>query len=403
MAVGARQHVVVLVPGFLDFAPGAGSVLTRAGERGEANARVAGILRAALEAHCGLPIPVVSLPASNACNFATRQRQLLRHLEALDGALRGVRQFHLVGHGPGGVDAELLTATLPLKTGATWHDLDPSHLRERVTSVLTIGAPHYGTHLAEQPLLAGRQRPQSLDMQGLRQVAGVASSLIRELLTRLRRPRRDNALGALPLMFKLLREGTLMSELMPHSMQALRAHNPPDPALEASVQSIVVSAPELTTEEGGVLRQPDRLFAALHSLTGSRSLVDAPLALVQAQKLLRGVSADRVVRHPSARVPAFDLSANDGIVNAVRQLLTTRTNQEHALAALVIADHADVLGYYDRRSPLAPELCQRGGLFRSGAHFGDDEFFHLWGLVAAHIASVAIGEVAPSSTEIAAQ
>jgi hypothetical protein len=105
-------------------------------------------------------------------------------------------------------------------------------------------------------------------------------------------------------------------------------------------------------------------------------------------------------------LPAFDLTANDGVINAVRQLLMTRAQQAPALAALVIADHADVLGHYDRRSPLAAEVCQQQGLLRSGANFGDDEFFHLWGLVAAHIAAIAL-DVAPETTvdaaEVAAQ
>lgn len=404
MAVGARQHVVVLVPGFLAFAPARDRALRpfeRAG-RGREDSRVAGVLRAALEAHCGVPVPVVALPLAEEPNLATRQRVLLKHLQALDGSLLGVRQFHLVGHGPGGVDAELLTQSLPLKTGATWHDLDPTHLRERIASVVTLGAPHYGTQLADHPLVAGWRRPQSLDFQALRQVTGATSSVVRKLLRRIllagsprrsgtrRVQPREYGLAAVPLLLALIRESELLRELSPHSMQALRAHNLPDPSLGVRVQNIVLAAPELTTEEGGVLRLRNGLFSALHTLTAQRSLVEPPLPLSQAQKLLRQVPEERIVRHASARVPSFDLSVNDGLVNTVRQLLVTRAQQEHALAAVVIADHADVLGHYDRRSPFAPEVCEQGGLLRSGANFGDDEFFHLWGLVAAQIASIAL-------------
>jgi hypothetical protein len=371
-------------------------------------------LRAALEAHCGLPVPVVALPVTTATDLAARQRVLLRQLETLDGSLRGVRQFHLIGHGPGGVDAELLTASLPLKGGATWHDLDPTHLRERLASVLTIGAPHYGTQLADQACLTGWRRPQTFDLQSLRQAANVTQALLLELLrgardSALRRPRarldgrgRNQALGALSLLLQVLGRSQLLADLSPHSMQALRAHNLPDPTLDVRVQSIVLVAPELTVEDGGVLRVRDSLFSALHALTGLRSLVEPPLVLGHAQKLLRQVPSERIIRHPSARVPAFDFTANDGLFNSARQLLMTRIHQDQALAAIVIADHADVLGYYDRRSPLSPDVCRQPGLLRCGANFGDDEFFHVWGLVAAHIASIAITVAAERDPEEAA-
>jgi hypothetical protein len=210
---------------------------------------------------------------------------------------------------------------------------------------------------------------------------------------------KEYGIDALALLLDLLQQSELLRELSPHSMQALRAHNLPDPSLDVRVQSIVLSAPELTTEEAGVLRLRDSMFSALHALTGQRSLVEPPLPLGQAQKLLRQVPEERIVRHASARVPSFDLSANDGLVNAVRQLLVTRSQQDHALAAVVIADHADVLGHYDRRSPLAPDVCEQVGVLRSGANFGDDEFFQLWGLVAAQIASIALDVGTESATE----
>ncbi len=390
MAVGAREHVVVLVPGFLGFdcaRRGASGRAMRGDGRGD-HARIATSLRAALEAHCGLPIPVVALPVSHGTTLAVRQRSLLRQLEALDGALRGVRQFHLVGHGPGGVDAELLTACLPLKAGATWHDLDPTHVRERIASIMTLGAPHYGTQLADQPCLTAWQRPQRLDLLSLRQAATLSAALVLEALTRARQREREYG-AALSLLLGLLGKSQLLQELAPHAMQALRVHNPPDPGLVARVQSIVVVAPELTLEDAGVLRLRDRVFSVLYGLTAQRSLSEPPLALSHAQKLLRQVPPERVIRHPSARVPAFDFAANDGLVNAVRQLPMTRVHQDQAPAAVVIADHADVLGYYDERSAWSLEL-RRPGLLRSGANFGDDEFFHVWGLVAAHIASNAL-------------
>jgi hypothetical protein len=206
-----------------------------------------------------------------------------------------------------------------------------------------------------------------------------------------------------------VRQGQLLRELSPHSMQALRAHNPPDPALRVNVQSVVTVAPELTLEQDGVLRVRDKLFAALHAATGQRPWGEPTLPLNQAQKLLRTVADARIVRHPSARLPAFDSSINDGVVNATRQLLLTRGVPEQSLACLAIADHADVVGCYDRPSVLA-EGSPSMGMMCSGANFGDDQFFQLWGLIAQRIASVALGiearspgSITKASAEVAAQ
>ncbi len=381
MAVGAREHVVVLVPGFLPFAKG---VAAGAG----ASCHVATVLRSALEAFYGLSIPVVTLPHSASLDLAGRQRTLLRQLQELDGALRGVRHFHLVGHGPGGVDAELLSAQYPLKNSATWLDLDPSHLRERISSIVTIGAPHQGTLILEQE--SPHATSGSSTGECLRRRAKLFLALAQRLLPAAKSAKSYSreSLAVLAHSLRLVRNAGSSGALSPSRMQALRTRNRPDASLSVQVENVVVVAPDLMFAQAGITRGRDRLFAALHALTSKSGSVDSSLNLNLGAKILRGVPACRVVRHASASVPAFDLAANDGLVNAAHQVLVSHGHQAANVLAIAIADHADVIGYHARQSPFVGQNSD-SGLFRSGANFGDDEFFQLWGHIAAHIAGIA--------------
>jgi len=85
---------------------------------------------------------------------------------------------------------------------------------------------------------------------------------------------------------------------------------------------------------------------------------------------------------------------NDGIVDSARQLLTTHTSDgdpSGALAGIIVGDHGDVIGHYDRQQRLTAGSILNHGFFRSGSGFGDRQFFELWGHVARHIAAVAEG------------
>jgi hypothetical protein len=93
--------------------------------------------------------------------------------------------------------------------------------------------------------------------------------------------------------------------------------------------------------------------------------------------------------------PHIDAQTNDGVVNAVRQLIAPHDASE--LAALVIADHFDVLGYYDRGHSIAgaqasDATTQVSGLLHSGSFFRDTEFFALYRAVADVIVE-ACGEI----------
>ncbi|HME70169.1 MAG TPA: hypothetical protein VKM54_09925 [Myxococcota bacterium] len=56
-----------------------------------------------------------------------------------------------------------------------------------------------------------------------------------------------------------------------------------------------------------------------------------------------------------------------------------------------MADHADVLGHYDRQDALIDGKPYNTGMFHSGAAFGDDEFYRLYRGVAQAILKVIPG------------
>ena len=68
------------------------------------------------------------------------------------------------------------------------------------------------------------------------------------------------------------------------------------------------------------------------------------------------------------------------MINTVRQVVDP--DDPSQVGGLVVADHADVLGHYDRQDSMIGGSPYNAGLFHSGAGFGDDEFFKLYGRVA---------------------
>ena|SRR5437667_1581862 len=73
--------------------------------------------------------------------------------------------------------------------------------------------------------------------------------------------------------------------------------------------------------------------------------------------------------------PTISSTLNDGVVNTVRQIVNPGGREE--VGGLVVADHAEVLGHYDRLDALIGGKSYNTGLFHSGVAFGDDEFFGL--------------------------
>src|SRR6266542_2560006 len=129
------QDVVALLPGFLGF--------THFGGFYYFADRVAATLRGALEMETGQSIPVIPFSTLPAGGLLARQEFLATAFTYLDAALGGAERYHLVGHSAGGVDAYLLIQDRPFGAPS-----DPREVRRRIRSVTTIGAPHYGTGLA---------------------------------------------------------------------------------------------------------------------------------------------------------------------------------------------------------------------------------------------------------------
>jgi hypothetical protein len=149
-----------------------------------------------------------------------------------------------------------------------------------------------------------------------------------------------------------------------------------------------------------VPRACDRFFALLQELTAQNAPSSA--TTVEALQLLERSSA-LIIRNPSAHVAAFDAGSSDGVVNTARQILLPGAPDRRAappgapepiFGGCIVADHADVIGHYDRRDPLSfgPDGKTRpinDGFFRSGAGFGDDQFFKLYERVAEWVARAA--------------
>lgn len=393
----ARKNVVVLVPGLLGFG--------RLGAFYYFADRVSATLRGALEARVDGGVTVVGVSTLPADSLAARQRELLRQLAHLESALGGVDAFHLVGHSTGGVDAHLLTCERPLTPGTEWTTFGPeASVREKLASVCTLASPHYGTFLADSELASFLRSPNPFThFQGALQTLQAGLALTRLLWER--DATRQAAFGitsSLPeaeaFLWRLLSHRELLSELSPARMVALRRSNPQ--VLQVPVSCFVTVAPTGSDRVGDPSHTPDSLFRYLHELTGSISELGHDPAL-RVLPLLQHEAA-QCIRNPALPSPTFSLSASDGIVNSTRQVLLDLPGQS-TFVGMATADHADVLGRYDRMDVHMTGKPLNGGLFRSGAGFGDDQFFALFERIADRISEALVGQRATPGVRPAMQ
>jgi pimeloyl-ACP methyl ester carboxylesterase len=277
-----------------------------------------------------------------------------------------VSRIHLVGHSSGGVDAQLLTCDKPLASDR-WSTTE-QEIRKKIRSVITIAAPHHGTCLSDAPLaqlLVDPVRNHAL-------LPSLALPLFN--LSRLIAKQADGPviasymLANLPesarFVAQLMLHRGLVQDLAPRSMAAIRAnsvctHKP-------FTRSFVTVTP--------VVNSADPFFRELRALTADTSKSPADALVKQALDLLRA-SGEKMIRNPGAAIEFTD-GISDGVVNSARQLLDPSDPKE--LAGIVVADHADVIGHYDRTDALMSEEPLNLGLFHSGAAFGDDQFFELY-------------------------
>jgi hypothetical protein len=384
----ARRNVVLLLPGFFGF--------NRVSLFSYFVDRVSASLRGALDFREGSPTPVVSLSAPPAGDLVERQRALLAQLHWLDQKLGADTRLHLVAHSAGGVDAYLLTcqrAMIP--EGFSPQD---DRLRRRIQSVTTVATPFFGTGLTTAAIAKFAVHPRH-NLASVRGLLKLASELTSgRALDPILLQRAASVAVALPdaarFCFQLLAHRGLISALTPDRMAELMTGN--RRIIPAKITNFVTVVPK------------DRLvhaapfFADLWALTADSAAsaqADSmaprpPGAAVRGAIELLDKSAAAVVGSPGAPLPAFDLRASDGVVNSAYQL--AEPWDPATLGGIVVADHADVLGYYDGVDALIHGPPLNESVFRSGAGFGDDEFFELYRRVAEAIAE-AIAEPRPSS------
>jgi hypothetical protein len=342
------KPAVALIPGFLGFSHD--GELTYFADR-----FIAG-LRAALETMAGESIDVVPVTTLPGGSLAARQVALCKHLAALEGKL-GPRSWHLVGHSTGGLDAALMLRTEKLvfdRKEGTRYANEPLDMKN-IASATAIASPHYGTGLAVEV--------------SVKHIVTALWDLVRSdaLHSRFRFAlAAANAGGSIQ---HILFHDDLARDLRPEIAGSLTAKD--NWRRDVPLHSIICWTPPPADDH------PDKLFRDLWRWTDAGGRESAPVARIPE---IRKVIAN------SVPLGTIDEGSNDGLVNTMRQLSGT-------LAGVVVGDHGDVIGRYERPDLLDNYWIDRG-LLTSGADFGDAQFFQLLGLVAACI-NDAIGGRAP--------
>jgi pimeloyl-ACP methyl ester carboxylesterase len=342
------------------------------------------VLRGLLEEPLGYAVPVIPITTFPTDSLRTRQKGLLHELEAICQRESGVERLHLIGHSTGGVDAQLLACTKPLY-GATW-DKKASVVRGKIKSVVTLSAPHYGTGLAESRLARFGENPlrhPTAILPELRTLGNLLALIPRDLAAtagiELAAPN-----DVLKFMWQVARSRKLIEDLKPKDMEAVRKRLTPDP--EIALTCFVTG----TVPRDDKTRPSDPFFRDLYGLTQGSEDVSA-----EAQKCDRLLQElvekhpELVIRSDGSKLPPISPMLNDGVVNTVRQIVNP--DQPEEIGGFVVADHADVLGHYDRPDALIGGKPYNAGLFHSGAGFGDNEFFTLYRRVVAAILKVIPG------------
>jgi pimeloyl-ACP methyl ester carboxylesterase len=393
----SAEHVVFLVPGLLGFENF--STFTYFADR------VVAALRAGLEQTWLGPVPVVAVPIPPTASLRERQTRLVKtladRLHAIESNRPGGKPLcvHLVGHSTGGLDANLLTSERPLQPPLherpngtyTWADVDPRApaLRDRIRSVISIGSPHQGACIARDPLA---RLLRDRDLSGLPDWFGVLGKFTASVLSDFELHTLVSSVlreGAKTTRFanSLLRRWDLLDDLQP-------SRDPRETGSKRDVlrRSFVTVAGQPVL---GETRTPleDSFFRDLSrraSGWGTGAAEEGPLVQASVARLRRALvseASDLVICGHGVELPQpLDAGHNDGVVNSARQLMDP--NDPDELAGIVVSDHFDVIGYYDRHVFTLDESGHEqatqvlSGLLHSGSGFRDDQFFELYRRVA---------------------
>lgn len=384
------EDIVFLVPGLLGFESFSGF--------GYFADRVVAAVRAALETRWERSVPVIAVPIPPTASLAERQAMLVKTLSDRVHAFehgQGQMRVHLVGHSTGGVDANLLTNDKPIG-GGDWAELEPRarHLRARIRSVVSIASPHQGACIVRDPLARffGQH-----DLRGAPALLGVlggfAASVAGDFET-------HNFLA------NLIREGdkTYRFALGLFSRWKLLADLDPQRStrdlklMPGVLRRSFVTIAGATRLGASSDSYADSFFRDLSKRasgwdTGCAEEGDAVQASVRRlrEALAASDTNEIVIGSPDALLPTkIDGGHNDGVVNSARQLIDPGEQSE--LAGIVVGDHFDVMGYYDRHVWSVDEQGHESsnqllsGLLHSGSSFRDAQFFELYRRVAEVIA-----------------
>ena len=397
--------LVVLAPGFLGFDHFGGfPYFTQT---------VSTALRVALEDMCrdkALELRIVPLGTVPAGSLAERQALLLRQLtRCLEWAEHeqprsGAVHLHVVGHSTGGLDAELLTLRKPL-AHQFWSEAD-DRVRRSLRTIVSIAAPLSGTSLADAALvqlLATNELHSLKDVLSwprtqLERVVKLPSALpelwpeLLDLLEGLPPLLKDDALkllagnawydphAVLEFVNSLRTNRKLLHDLRPSEVDVTLSLG-----FDARLDRIqraryltVARAPTAATTPA------QKLFEFFHGLT-ARYADDTELASV-ARTINERVASGRIPVIGATQLPPLRAASNDGIVNTLRQIplaSDTLAVQLDRIAAVVVADHLDVIGYFPTATPFHKE--SPNGFLNSGSSFRDREFCALYRSVAREI------------------
>ncbi len=365
--------VVVLVPGFLAFARFGGFYYFAD--------RVVAALSAIFAERLRRQVPVIPFASLPTSGLRDRQGALRGYLNGLcsgNKKLAGIERVHLIGHSTGGVDAQLLASATTLD-GQPW-DPEKDAFLGKIGSVVTVSSPHHGTRLSESELARVGTNPVT-DPSALLSQGGVALHLL--LLAFRDRPglagvnlARWNEVGRF--LWDIVRDRQLITDLRPDRMSAVRDRTEPDPRVRLTCFAT-----------GTVPRDDDKdssepFFRDLYSMTARGNGPPPPIDFEPALQALRGWMGghpERIIRSPTSLLPEPLVAAvNDGAVNSASQIVDP--TREDQFGGFVVADHADVLGHYDRVDELVDGEPLNAGLFHSGAGFRDGQFFELYRRVA---------------------